>query len=236
MNTIKLFGLDIYSGSPETLLEEITRRSGKIHIISGNAEVLKLPLKESGAYMLFQRVENIIIPDGISVFYPARRKDKKCKKIPGIEFMRRLIEKYQHDGKSVYFLGTREQIIDAMIPVVKNSYPQLKIAGYHHGYFEKDNCPEIIDSIKQSGAHALFAALGTPAQENFIFKHMNELPCTVFMGVGGSFDVLSGRIKRSPQWISDRGFEWLYRLFKDPSKIGRMWNNITFTLKALLWG
>jgi N-acetylglucosaminyldiphosphoundecaprenol N-acetyl-beta-D-mannosaminyltransferase len=236
MNIVKLFGLDIYSGSPNPLLEEIIRRPGKTHIISGNAEVLKLPLKDGGAYRLFQGAENIIIPDGISVFYPIKKKDKNCGKIPGIDFMRLLLQKYQCDGKSVYFLGARQEVIDAMIPAVKISYPQLKIAGFHHGYFDKDNSLEIIADIKQSGAHALFVALGTPAQENFIFRYMNELPCSLFMGVGGSFDVLSGHIKRSPQWVSDMGFEWLYRLVKDPSKIGRMWNNITFTLKALLWG
>jgi N-acetylglucosaminyldiphosphoundecaprenol N-acetyl-beta-D-mannosaminyltransferase len=232
----KLFGLDIYIQGSRQLLNEMNLKKEKLHIISGNAEVLKSPLQDKDMYNLFSNKENIIIPDGISVYYPIKIKNKKCKKITGIEFLRILLTEYQNADKSVYFLGAKQEVVDRMINKFYVEYPQLKIAGYHNGYFAKENCSEIISDIKTSGAFALFVALGTPAQENFIFKYMNELPCSVYMGVGGSFDVLSGTIKRSPQWMCNLGLEWLYRLIADPSKIGRMWNNISFTIKALLYG
>jgi N-acetylglucosaminyldiphosphoundecaprenol N-acetyl-beta-D-mannosaminyltransferase len=236
MKTQKLFGLNIYTQDAEQLLDDLKNRTGKTHIISGNAEVLRCPLQDKNIYNLFSAEENIIIPDGISVYYPIKLKNKKCGKITGIEFMQSLLEEYQHTEKSVYFLGAKQEVIIKMINQLGIKYPGLKIAGFHNGYFDKSNCTDIIADIKQSRAFAFFVALGAPAQENFIFKYMNELPCSVYMGVGGSFDVLSGAIKRSPQWMCNIGLEWLYRIISDPLKIGRLWNNISFTIKALLYG
>ncbi|GHV72136.1 UDP-N-acetyl-D-mannosaminuronic acid transferase [Spirochaetia bacterium] len=230
MHTI--FNLPIYIDGEKKLLEYIKYNTGKIHIISGNAEVLKYSLQDKTAYELFAAKENIIIPDGISVYRPIKKKVKTAQKIAGIDFMQLLLDAYQNTDKKVYFLGAREAVIYTLIPIIKQKYPNLNIAGYHHGYFNINDCADIIEDITQSKANILFVALGTPNQENFIFKYMNELPCMLFMGVGGSFDVLSGTIRRAPEWMCRLGIEWLHRLFKDPSKIGRMWNNIVFTLKA----
>jgi N-acetylglucosaminyldiphosphoundecaprenol N-acetyl-beta-D-mannosaminyltransferase len=236
MDTGKLFGLDIYTRGAGQLLFDLKKKTGKTHIISGNAEVLKQPLSDKDVYNLFMREENIIIPDGISVYYPLKRKDRNCQKLPGIELMQALLEDFQVSGKTAYFLGAKPGIVEQMLERFALKYPDLKIAGFHHGYFDKNNCADIIANIRQSQAFALFVALGPPAQENFIFKYINELPCSVYMGVGGSFDVLSGTVKRSPRWMRNLGLEWLYRIIADPSKIGRMRNNISFTIKALLYG
>jgi N-acetylglucosaminyldiphosphoundecaprenol N-acetyl-beta-D-mannosaminyltransferase len=232
-NTL-LHGLNIYTEGKEQLLKDIKQRKGKIHIISGNAEVLKYPLSDRRKYRLFLAEENIIIPDGISVYLPIKRRVETAKKIAGIEFMQMLLEDFQNSGKPVYFLGAKQQVIVDMIEKFKVIYPRLTIAGYHNGYFDKNDCGDIIENIKASKPFALFVALGTPAQEDFIFQYAKDLPCTIYMGVGGSFDVLSGNIKRSPKWLCDIGLEWLYRLISDPSKLNRMQTNISFTIKALL--
>jgi N-acetylglucosaminyldiphosphoundecaprenol N-acetyl-beta-D-mannosaminyltransferase len=236
MNTVRVFGLPVYTGGKKRLLEDMGRIDGKTHIISGSAEVLKLPLSNEAVYQQFADTRNIIIPDGISLYYAAKKKDRHCEKIPGIDFMRLLLEEFQKTGKSAYFLGAKETVIERLIPCIKEAYPRLKTAGYHNGYFDKENCADIIADIKQSGAFALFAALGTPAQEKFIFDYMDELPCKIFMGVGGSFDVLSGTVKRSPKWMRGLGLEWFYRLLCDPSKADRFWHNVKFTVKAFLFG
>jgi N-acetylglucosaminyldiphosphoundecaprenol N-acetyl-beta-D-mannosaminyltransferase len=230
-----LFDFDIYTKGSVHLWEDIKEMDGKVHVISGNAEVLKLPLQDIAFFDLFQDKRGIIIPDGISVYLPVKKKDKTCKKLPGIEFMQYLLTELQNTDKAVYFLGAKQDVVSKMIARFTVLYPGLKIAGYHNGYFDKENCSEIISYIKESRAFALFVALGTPAQEKFIFRFMDELPCKIFMGVGGSFDVLSGTVKRGPQCLCKLGLEWLYRLIKDPSKIGRLWNNISFTIKALLY-
>jgi len=232
----RLFGLNIYTDGIMRLVSDIKDGSSKIHIISGNADVLKYPLRDKDTYDLFSDEKNVIIPDGISVYYPMRIKNKKCYKIPGVDLMEKLIFEFQDTGKPVYFLGAKENIINEMIQRFKILYPALKIVGYHHGYFDKDNCNDIIAKIKNSQAYALFVAFGAPSQENFIFTYMNELPCSVFMGVGGSFDVLSGTVRRSPKWMRYLSIEWLYRLIVDPSKIGRVLNNFKFTINAFMKG
>jgi N-acetylglucosaminyldiphosphoundecaprenol N-acetyl-beta-D-mannosaminyltransferase len=234
--TTSLFGFDIYVNGGEHLLDYIKRKNEKIHIISGNAEVLKWPLCNKHIFEMFMKKENIIIPDGISVYYALKKKNRHCERLPGIDFMQLLLAEFEETNKSVYFLGAKPEVVDKMVREFIISYPKLKIAGYHHGYFDKNNCSIIIETIKKTNAFALFVALGTPIQEQFIFKYIEELPCKVFMGVGGSFDVLSNTIKRSPRWMRVMGIEWLYRLAKDPLKIGRLWNNTIFTLKALIYG
>ena len=232
----RLFGLKIYIDGITQLVFDIKKTENKIHIISGNAEVLKYPLKDKNTYQLFNDERSVIIPDGVSVYYPVKAKCKKCHKMPGIELMEKLLEEFQNTGKSAYFIGAKESVVGKMIENFSVRYPALKIAGHHHGYFDKNNCEDVIADIKKSGAYALFVAFGTPAQENFIFKHMNELPCSVFMGVGGSFDVFSGTVKRAPQLMADLGIEWLYRLLADPSKLGRFWTNLKFTIIAFMKG
>ncbi|MDR2406670.1 MAG: WecB/TagA/CpsF family glycosyltransferase [Bacteroidales bacterium] len=231
-----LFGLKIYTGGKENILGYISNRKEKIHIVSGNAEVLKKLFHNKNQFEMFAREDNIIIPDGISVYYPLKMKAFNCKKLPGIELMQLLLAELARLNETVYFLGAKHSVIDKMIQEITVAYPRLKIAGYHHGYFDKSNCTAIVEDIKKAMASALFVALGTPVQEQFIFEYMDELPCKIFMGVGGSFDVLSNTIKRSPRWMRAIGIEWLYRLIKDPSKIGRLWNNTIFTLRAFIYG
>lgn len=236
MQNTQLFGLEIYVKSVYQLISDINQITDKVHIISGNAEVLKYPLKNNDTYQLFKSDRNIIIPDGISVFYPMKIRNRNCHKIPGIELMQKLLLEFQTTGKSVYFLGAKKEVVDKMIKRFSVICPELKIAGYHHGYFDKNNCDDIITKIKESQAYAIFVALGAPAQENFIFRYMDELPCSLFMGVGGSFDVMSGEVKRAPKLMCRLGIEWLYRLFADPSKIWRFFYNIKFTVTALIKG
>lgn len=232
-----LFGLNIYVKGREELLKEIENINKKTHIISGNAEVLKYPLKDNNLFNQYNDDTNIIIPDGISVYLPIKkRKTKDIKRIAGIDLMQDMLKHYEQTGKSVYFLGAKKNVLDKMIANIKEDYPNLDISGSHHGYIDINNCSDVLDNIKDNNPYALFVAMGTPVQENFIFKYIKELPCSIYMGVGGSFDVLSGEITRCPKWISQVGLEWLYRMIKDPSKIKRLWNSIYFTIKGLLVG
>lgn len=233
----KLFNIEIYTNGINGILRDIEEKKEKVHIISGNAEVLKYPLKNNEMLKKFKDSRNIIIPDGISVYLPIKkRKNREIQRLTGIDLMQSLLKKYEIEGKSVYFLGAKEEILEKMILNIKKDYPNLNISGYHHGYIDINNCDEVIDDVKVKLADAIFVAMGTPIQENFIFNYMDELPCTLYMGVGGSFDVLSGNIARCPQWVSNAGMEWLYRMLKDPSKISRLWNNLYFTIKGLLIG
>ena len=94
--------------------------------------------------------------------------------------------------------------------------------GCSNGFFDIGSCDSLIDDIKKLKPFALFVAMGTPKQELFIEKYKNNLPCTVFMGVGGSFDVLAGTTKRAPRWIINIGLEWFYRVIREPKRIKRL--------------
>jgi UDP-N-acetyl-D-mannosaminuronic acid transferase (WecB/TagA/CpsF family) len=120
---VTLFGLEIYTRGAERLLEDLQQKPGKINIISGNAEVLKAPLNDKNVFRRFAGPGNIIIPDGISVLYPIRRKDKTARKIPGVEFMQTLLENFQGTDKSAYFLGAKDAVLQALIPGSGNATP-----------------------------------------------------------------------------------------------------------------
>ena len=233
----ELFGIKVYLGGMENLLPELQEKEGKVHIISGNAEVFKYPLSDEYILNQFKDIRNIIIPDGISVYLPIKkRRNKEIKRLTGIDLMQELLNQYEKDGKKVYFLGAKEEVLNKMLVNIRKDYPNLNIVGHHHGYIDINNCEDVIEDIKKAVPDAIFVAMGTPIQEKFIFKYIDELPCSLYMGVGGSFDVLSGNISRCPQWVSKIGMEWLYRMLKDPSKIVRLWNNLFFVVKGLLFG
>lgn len=233
----ELFGIKVYLGGMESLLLELQEKEEKVHVISGNAEVFKYPLSDCDTLNQFKDSRNIVIPDGISVYLPIKkRKNKEIKRLTGIDLMQKLLEQYEKNGKKVYFLGAKQEVLDEMLVNVKKDYPKLNIVGHHHGYININNCENVIEDIKRSVPDTIFVAMGTPIQEKFIFKYIDELPCSLYMGVGGSFDVLSGKINRCPQWVSKIGMEWLYRMIKDPSKIVRLWNNLFFVVKGLLFG
>ena len=102
--------------------------------------------------------------------------------------------------------------------------------GNHHGYIDIDNCDDILRDINEKKPYALFVAMGSPKQELFISKYMDKLQCELFMGVGGSFDVLSGNIKRAPQYMINMNLEWLYRIIKQPYRIKKIYKNIIFMI------
>ncbi|MEO2565689.1 WecB/TagA/CpsF family glycosyltransferase, partial [Clostridium tertium] len=101
-------------------------------------------------------------------------------------------------------------------------YPNINIVGYRNGFFDIDKVNEILNDIKEKEPYAIFVAMGCPRQEEFIVRYMEELPCKIFMGVGGSFDVIAEKVNRAPKWMIKLGLEWLYRVSKEPWRIKRL--------------
>ena len=122
-------------------------------------------------------------------------------------------------GYPVYFLGAKNEVVKEVKKRIQDQYPQLNVAGYSHGYFwdfEKD----IVSEIRESGARLLFVAISSPKKENFINKWKESLGVDFVMGVGGTFDVVAGKVKRAPVWMQNNGLEWLFRLCQEPSRLG----------------
>ncbi|ADL51859.1 WecB/TagA/CpsF family glycosyltransferase [Clostridium cellulovorans] len=230
-----LLGYKIYSKSMDHLIHEVMVSENKTHIISGNPEVLTSGLKEEELFNNFTDKNSIIIPDGIGIVISARLTKVPVEgKIPGIEVLDKILREFETKNKSVYLLGATEDTVTKAVAKLKKKYPTLIVAGYHNGFFDLNNCNDIIENIKASNAEAIFVAMGAPRQERFIIKYMDILPCKIFMGVGGSFDIIAGNLKRAPKWMISLGLEWLYRVSKEPFRIKRLGVIPKFIIKAVI--
>ncbi len=140
--------------------------------------------------------------------------------VNGTDLFPKLCAELEVRGESLFLLGARPGVADDVAAWIHKTYPQLRVAGTHHGYFSETDEPKVIEMIRSSKATVLLVAFGAPRQEKWIRKHQNELPVVSALAVGGLFDFYSGRIARAPQWLRELGLEWTYRLYQEP---GRMW-------------
>lgn len=223
----------IFSSSKNVLIDLI-KTSSKINIISGNPEVLNAGLNNNELFNCFNSEEAVIIPDGIGTIISAKLLRCPVKeKIAGIEVMEEIIKYSCEKSLPIYLLGTKQDILEECVSKLKEKYNGINVCGYHNGFFDLENCEDVIKDINNKKPYAVFVAMGCPRQELFIAKYMDILNCNVFMGVGGSFDIFAGRLKRAPKWMIKIGLEWLYRVIKEPFRIKRLYVIPKFILKAL---
>jgi len=137
-------------------------------------------------------------------------------RVTGVELVERLCSAAALEGASVYFLGGAEGVAAQAGAVLQARYSGLRVAGTCSGYFADDQTPAIVQAIANSGARLLFVGLGSPRQEFWLAEHLRETRCGAAVGVGGSFDVIAGRVERAPHSLRRLGLEWLYRLGKEP--------------------
>jgi N-acetylglucosaminyldiphosphoundecaprenol N-acetyl-beta-D-mannosaminyltransferase len=122
----------------------------------------------------------------------------------------------QEKGFKIFFLGAKPEVIQRLEIVLRKDYPKLEIAGFHHGYFDQADSRAVLELLTTSKPDILFVAMGLPKQEFWIKENFDEIQVPVSMGIGGSFDVLSGMKKDTPSWARGHGWEWLYRISQDP--------------------
>lgn len=220
-NFIEILGYKIFKNSIEDAINYIEDKN-KLHIISGNPEVLYNGLNNKILFENFTSNNSLIIPDGVGIQIAAKfLKTPVKEKIAGIDLMKELIKKLSLENKSIYLLGTTDENLKACVANIIMEFPEVNIAGYKDGYFDINNPVELLNEIKEKKPYAIFVAMGCPRQEEFIAKYMDELPCQIFMGVGGSFDVIAEKVTRAPRWMIKLGLEWLYRVAKEPWRIKR---------------
>ena len=170
------------------------------------------------------------IADGVGILLASKLKGGNIgSRVTGVDMMGRLLLFARDEDHPVYFYGAQRDVLDRAIEAIERDYPRIPIAGATDGYFDDEDA--LIQSINDSGARIIFVALGSPKQELWIKRNMHRLPnVLVFQGVGGSFDVFSGEVKRAPEAFRKVGMEWLYRLATDPSRLKRQLN-----LPRFLW-
>lgn len=230
---IKILDYKIFRGSKAQCVQLINN-SEKVNVISGNPEILYNGLKDERLFNIYSDSRSLIIPDGVGTVVSSKIVGNSVsEKIAGIEIMDELIKSSVIKGEGIYFLGAKQEILDKCLENLKNKYPDIIISGAHNGYFDIDNCEQLIKEIIDGNPQMIFVAMGCPRQELFISKYMEILPCKVFMGVGGSFDVISGKISRAPKWMLNLGLEWLHRVVKEPFRIKRLFVIPKFLFKVI---
>jgi N-acetylglucosaminyldiphosphoundecaprenol N-acetyl-beta-D-mannosaminyltransferase len=178
----------------------------------------------------------LIIPEWAMVWAARRLKLPPLIHSGGLPVARAFLPFAEERGLRPFFLGAKQEVIDALGARLRRDFPRLQIAGMHHGYL---NDPAVeasaLGEIRRAAPDVLFVAMGSPAQERWIAAHKAELGVPVSMGIGGSFDVLSGAKPDTPSWARGRGLEWLYRLALDPPAYARRYlvTNTWFVTQVL---
>jgi N-acetylglucosaminyldiphosphoundecaprenol N-acetyl-beta-D-mannosaminyltransferase len=160
--------------------------------------------------------------DTIGVLTVARRRGAKLDdRVTGVELMERLCQSAAAEGLPVYLFGGTEGVAADAAAILEVSFPGLIIAGTRNGFYTSEEEAGIVETIRNSGARILFVGLGSPRQEMWLARNLRTTGCGAGIGVGGSFDVISGRVKRAPMIWRQLGIEWLYRLIREPHRVRR---------------
>jgi N-acetylglucosaminyldiphosphoundecaprenol N-acetyl-beta-D-mannosaminyltransferase len=174
------------------------------------------------AYREVVNAADLVVPDTIGVVQAARLLGRPLReRVAGIELIERVSSACARDRIGIFLLGGAHAVAEQAGAALQRRYPGLVIAGTHDGYFSDADEQAVIERIRASGARLVLVALGFPKQEIWVRKHAVDLGPVVCIGVGGSLDVISGRVQRAPEAIRRLGFEWLYRLVKEPRRLGR---------------
>ena len=236
MNRVEIMDIPFINERKETLLNQVyqaVENNDKQFIVTANPEIV-MKTRADRAYKQIVQSADYVVPDGIGILLAAKRYKTPLKeRIPGVELMESMLSYANKHRKTCYFLGAEDKVNQALIKKIKMHYPDLIIGGYHHGFFELDD-EAIVEDVKRSNADFVFVALGFPRQENWINQHFASFEKGVFMGVGGSFDVLSDTVKRAPAiWIK-LNLEWLYRIVKQPTRAFRVLDVVKFIILTIL--
>ena len=179
----------------------------------------------------------LAVPESWGVFWASRRLGNPLPSfVPGIDLMEALCAQASRQNQSVYLLGSKPGVAEAAAQALARRYPGLRIAGSRHGYFSAEEEGEVVDAIRAAAPDYLFVGMNMPGQEKWIYRHRSALGARVAMGVGGSFDVLSGRLRRAPAWVRRSGIEWAYRTLQEPWRLLRIKNLPVFMWKVRLSG
>lgn len=217
-----VLGIKVNTENYDELIEEIfsrIERKEKSLIVAINPEKIMKAKEDPSLKKLLNDAE-IQIPDGIGVILASKiQKGQITSRVTGVDMMMRLCAEAASRGKSVFLYGGKPGVAEKACEKLKTLYPKIQIAGSQHGY-EKDN-GKVIAKINEAKPDILFVAMGSPKQENWINANREKLYPTIYQGVGGSFDVLAGNVKRAPEAFQKLGLEWFYRLMKEPKRIKR---------------
>ena len=224
-NTVRLFDVEVLNldmAATVALIDEAIKQKKQLvhNCINANKVVLiqrDKQLKDS------LEEADIISADGQAVVWASRLFGSPLKeRVPGIDLMEEIVCHAAEKGYRIFLFGAKEENVSKVAEIYSRKYGPGLVAGYRNGYYKPEEEAEIARQINESGAQILFVAIPSPQKEIFLKNNKHLMPQVyLMMGVGGSFDVVAGQVKRSPRWMQDNGLEWLYRLIQEPRKMWR---------------
>jgi N-acetylglucosaminyldiphosphoundecaprenol N-acetyl-beta-D-mannosaminyltransferase len=201
-------------------------------VVTANASHLCL-MRDDPELARACRAAHLTVADGMSVVWALRASGQEApERVAGVDLMARLLATAGEQLLRVYFLGARREVVTALTETARSRYPGIEIAGFRDGYFGPEDHQAIVEEIRASGAHMLFVGMPTPFKETWCERHQQRLEVPVIMGVGGSFDVLAGFVRRAPRWWQAIGLEWFWRLLMEPRKL---WKRYLTTNVEFIW-
>lgn len=232
-------GVDVlgFRVAPLTLAEVVSRIWQLValqrgQIVTANAEILYTATTDAGLAQTIHQAE-LVIADGMGVVWAARLLGQQLpERVGGYDVLHALCQTATGRGLRVYLLGGAHGVADVAAARLSQLYPELFVAGTHHGYFAESEGSALVQEIRRCRPDFLFVALGLRG-ERWIYEHKDMLPCPA-MQVGGSFDILAGRAVRAPRWMQRSGLEWAFRLYKEPKRLMRVLALPKFILAVLI--
>ncbi|MBQ3593593.1 MAG: WecB/TagA/CpsF family glycosyltransferase [Clostridia bacterium] len=201
-------------------------------VVTPNAEIAKDALDNKEFGELIKKAE-VIVADGAGVVLASKILGKPLKeKVAGIELFQNLLPEFAKNKNRVFLFGSKPGVAAEAARIMKEKYGELEICGILDGYTYK-NPDDALPTINEAQADVVICCLGAPKQELFMLNNKEKFNCKVLMGLGGSLDVISGNVKRAPEFYVKHNLEWLYRLMKEPKRIGRMMKLPKYILKIL---
>lgn len=237
--TSSIFGIPVSKLGMEdtvTYLTGVVQSRTPHQVITANPIMVMAALEDPKYKEIFINAE-FVVPDGTGVVWAAQRGGSPVtERVAGFDLLHELMKQGEDKGWRIFLLGSTPEVIQETASRLQLQYPGTEIVGYRDGYFGPDQDREVIEQIKAVTPDILFVARASDTQEPWIARYKTELAVPIMMGVGGSFDAISGKTKRAPKWMQNMRMEWLYRLLKEPTRYRRMLALPKFAVKVLREG
>lgn len=210
---------------------ELMERPEPAWCVTPNSEIVYEAIHDQDLRQLLSQAD-LVLPDGAGVVLGAKLLRTPVKqKVAGIDFAAALMARLRETDRTLYLLGGKPGVAEAAAENLRERFPGLHICGTHDGYFQEDG--PVVEEIRRLRPDVLFVCLGAPKQEYFMHAHREALGAGFMVGLGGSLDGFAGNAKRAPKWMIRCDLEWLYRLIKEPWRLGRMTRLPKFLLLVL---
>lgn len=234
----RLFGIPIDAVTMEEVLADVQAAiQRRCRLLIGVVNAAKIVhMSRDGCLRFSVLGADLILPDGMGVVWAARWLGQPLpERVTGIDLMTQILEAGNHKGYRIFFLGATPEVLKSTVGRVKTEYPGVVVAGEHHGYFEAGTEFQLVQQIRASRADVLLVAMSSPKKEEFLARWADALGVPVLHGVGGAFDVFSGKVKRAPVLWQRLGLEWLYRVVQEPRRMWKRYLTTNVLFARLVW-